>query len=204
VVLKKDKHEKISKSRCIESGLSIEECQNLVGSDSNKSTVYDRCVAAGMSKQQCREATGFDNGIDDTSPSLIDDGTILGRCQQAGYASVEACREGFSGESDARISVCTALGYNSQDSCQSAFPEADIDKVLSCVSRGFATKAECDAADSGEEDEVVEEDENSSPLPAQCIANGLNKKQCKKLNQYQQCRDNGYSHGQCINYIQNN
>lgn len=193
------------KARCVENGLSIEQCQAFVGRDTDQETIYQRCVDAGLTVKECRNATGFnDSTVDNTE--LIGNEAVIERCQQAGFQTLETCRNQFAGESDARIGLCTSLGYNSKDSCRDAFPEDNVDKVLSCVSRGFATKAECDSADSGDSGAETEElgKENSSPLSAQCIEHGLNKKQCKKLNIYLQCRDNGYSRNQCINYIKNN
>jgi len=192
------------KNKCVENGLSIEQCRAFVGNDTDQETIYQRCVDAGLTAKECRAATGLDDSIIDNA-ELVGNEAIAERCQQAGFQTLDACRNQFAGESDARIGLCTALGHNSKDACRAAFPEDNVDKVLSCVSRGFATKAECDSADSADssEEEVVDE-ENSSPLTAQCIQHGLNKKQCKKLPIYLQCRDNGYSHNQCINYIKNN
>jgi len=190
------------KTRCVENGLSIEQCREFVGQDTDQETIFQRCVAAGLTAGECRVATGF-NESTVVNTELIGNAAILERCQQAGFQSLDACRNQFTGESDARIELCTTLGHNSKEACDDAFPADNVDNALSCISRGFATKAECDSSDAGEEPEVVVDKENSSSLPAQCIEHGLNKNQCKKLNIYLQCRDNGHSHNQCINYIKN-
>jgi hypothetical protein len=138
------------KARCVENGLSAEQCRGFVGNDTDQGTIYQRCVDAGLSAKQCRGAIGNDGSTDDDDTTAIGSGAILDRCQQAGFETLESCRTEFSGESDERINICTVLGYNSRQSCRDAFPEDVVDKVISCVSRGFTTKAECDASDSGE------------------------------------------------------
>ena len=58
------------KARCIENGLSVEQCQGFVGRDSDQTTIYQRCVAAGISAKQCRNATGFND------PTFDDNGLV--------------------------------------------------------------------------------------------------------------------------------
>lgn len=181
------------KARCVENGLSVEQCQNFVGRDTDQSTIFQRCVASGLSAKQCRDAMGFDDSTANDA-TIIGSGAILDRCQQAGFETLVACRAEFSGDSDERINICTALGYNSKDACRDAFPEADMDKMMSCISRGFTTKAECDASDAGE----AETDDSSTTEQTECEKKGLTESQCKKLKLYKACRKKGYTHAQCI------
>lgn len=180
------------RQRCTEAGLTIEQCRNMVGSDSDQNTIYNRCVQSGLTAQQCREAIG--GGNDSTTGDGIALGTISQRCRQAGFETLEDCRNAYSGESDERIQICTALGHNSRQGCRDAFPEDSMDKVLSCVSRGFATKAECDAADSGATEETVDETSSEQGF---CESRGLTPAQCRRAKRYRECRQRGYSDAYC-------
>lgn len=181
------------KQRCIEAGLSQEQCIRFVGSDSDQQTIYERCVTSGLTARQCRNAIGTDG--DTGAENGIELGTLAERCRQAGFQSLDDCRNEYAGESDARIEICTALGYNSRQRCRDAYPEDAIDKVINCVSRGFATKAECDASDSGATSEDTVDD--SAPEQNECERRGLTSAQCRRARRYRECRDRGYSAAYC-------
>lgn len=178
------------KSQCIEAGLTREQCTRLVGSDTDELTIYDRCLASGLSESQCRAAVSMDNIAD----SIDETGTILDRCRQAGFTSLDDCRNEYAGESDERIQICTALGHNTRQGCRDAFPEDVVDNIISCVSRGFSTKAACDAADSGDDEEINDSD---SSTQNECQRRGLTQSQCRRAQRYRECRNRGFTAAQC-------
>lgn len=176
------------RSQCIESGLTREQCASLVGSDTDPQTIYNRCLASGISAQQCRAAASVDNGVLDNNRTIDD------RCRQAGFATIDDCRNEYAGESDERIQICTALGHNSRAGCRNAFPDDSVDNIINCVSRGFATKAACDASDSGVDDELSDD---SSTEQNECQSRGLTQSQCRRAKRYRECRSRGFTAVQC-------
>lgn len=189
------------KTRCMENGLTVEQCRDFVGRDTDQNTIVQRCMDAGLSTIQCRKAFGGDDASGDSEIAVIGSEGLSDRCKQAGYGTLEACRDGFSGETDERINICTALGYKSRQQCRDAFPDDSMDRLMYCVSSGFSSKAACDAADVGGSTEVVEDEESSSTTENQCQAQGLTPAQCKKAKAYKKCRDQGFNHNQCVQKV---
>lgn len=199
VELERGQKRETIKSQCQQSGLTVDQCNAIVGTDSDATTIFERCKVSGLSEPECRLASG----VGDASVDVGDDATTVGdRCRSAGFETVEDCRDEFTGEPDDRIQVCVALGHSSASSCRDAFPEDSVDKIMSCVSRGFVTKQQCDAADSdaadGDDNKLdanSDADENSN----QCQESGLTKSQCRRAQKYKECRSRGYTDAQCRN-----
>lgn len=189
------------KAQCQQNGLTQDQCQSIIGGDSDPDTIFEKCKAAGLTERECRLASGIDTGTDGMAGSGA---SIVDRCRAAGFESEEACRNAFNNVSDDRIDICVSLGHTNQASCQAAFSDDNVDRIASCISRGFATKAECDAADNGTANENNNENNgsgSSSNLPQFCVDRGFNAQQCQMAQAYQQCLNQGGTPAQCQDQV---